>query len=415
MRIIEPTELSRWERHRRRTRSYKKLRGMAIFLLILLAAGAFGYVRYNRPLPAPTFKSSELTHRKSTPSITWPGYGQSAIGTVEDGLLADHFADKAAPIASVAKVITALVVLDAKPLKLDQPGPNIMLTETDEAIYHDYIARGGSVSGVTAGKTITEYEALQAVMLPSSNNMSETITNWAFGSQEKYIEAANRYVRKHGLKHTTVADASGFSPQTVSTASDLVRLGILAMNHPVLAQISSQKEASSAVSGAITNVNRLLGVNGTVGIKTGNTDEAGGCFLLATNRTLTNGQTKTVIVAVMGAPTLGQALADSQPLAAQTVAGFRSFVAVTAGQQIGVVTTGWGSQAAALAEKDVTMFGWGNETVQITAQPELGRLTKGAQVGNVSLQLGSLRSQVPMVLSDQLQPPTTSWRVKRII
>ncbi len=414
MRIIEPVELSRWERRRRRTHSHRRWRGLLLLGVGLVLIGTAGYYRYQRPLPDPTFTPTKLVHASSVPKITWPNYGQAAIGTIEDGVLADNNADKPVPIASVAKVVTALVVLDAKPLHLNQPGPVITLTAADEAIYHRYIAKGGSVSGVTAGKTLTEYQALQAVMLPSSNNISESVTNWAFGSQQKYIEAANKYLKKQGLSNTVVADSSGFSPQTVSTASDVVRLGVLAMNNPVLAQIAAQKEATAEVSGPITNVNRLLGVNGTVGIKTGNTDEAGGCFLLAAQKTLTNGQIKTVIVAVLAAPSLGRAMTDSQPLASQVAAGFRSYTAVRAGQQLGVIAMAWGARSAVVAKEDIVIFGWGNESNKLTAIPALSRFSKGDQVGTATITAGQQTGTTGMVLSDQLASPSTNWRLRRI-
>lgn len=414
MRIIEPVELTRWERRRRRTRSRRRWRGMSFLSIGLLMIGMAGYYRYQRPLPNPTFTPTKLVQANSLPKIAWPAFGQAAVGTVEDNLLAENNTDKPVPIASVAKVITALVVLDAKPLKLDQTGPAITLTAADEALYHSYIAKGGSVSGVTAGSTITEYEALQAVMLPSSNNISETVTNWAFGSQQKYVEAANKYLKKQGFTKTTVADSSGFSPQTVSTASEIVRIGVIAMNNPVLAQISAQKEAASGVSGPITNVNRMLGVNGTVGIKTGNTDEAGGCFLLAAQKTLSNGTTKMVIVAVLGAPNLARAMAESQPLATQTAAGFRSYTAVAAGQQLGVIEMAWGAKSAVLAKQDITLFGWGDEARDLTAVPALSRFAKGDEVGKAIVESDNQDGETGMILSDQLDSPSSGWRWRRI-
>lgn len=414
MRIIEKRELGRWERRRRRAKDYRRVRNALVSLLIVGLLGAGGYYRYQRPLPVPVFVATNMANAAAAPKISWPEYGQSAVGTIEEGFLADSGAGSPVPIASVAKTVTALVVLDAKPLKINQQGPAITLTAADEAIYHAYIAKGGSVSGVTAGKTMTQYEALQALMLPSSNNISETLTNWAFGSQAKYVEAANKFLRKQGFKRTTIADSSGFSPQTVSTAAEVVKIGVLAMKHPVLAQIVAQKEAASAVSGPIMNVNRLLGVNGTVGIKTGNTDEAGGCFLLATEKILTNGEVKTIIVAVLGAPTLGRAMLDTQPLAAQTVTGFRSYTALSKGQQLGQVTTAWGAQSAVLAKEKVTLFGWGNEKLKLDTKPALGQLSKGTNVGLVTVKSRALQSQTIMVLSDELPRPTSAWLWRRI-
>jgi D-alanyl-D-alanine carboxypeptidase (penicillin-binding protein 5/6) len=382
----------------------------------MLLGTAWAYQRFNRPLPAPTFVAGSLGVASEEPKIAWPAYGQVAVGTVEDGLLAQSNVASAAPLptASLAKVVTALTVLDKKPLAPGQQGPDILLTVTDEALYHSYIAKGGSVSGVTAGKTITEYQALQTIMLPSSNNMAETLTNWAFGSQEAYRKAAEAYTKKHGLSSTIIADASGFSSDTRSTAVDLVKIGILAMKQPVLSEIVAQPSATIPVAGIVNNVNRLLGVDGIVGIKTGNTDQAGGCYLVASRRVLSGGHSRTLLVAIMGAPTLARALADSRPLLNQVASGFSAKTIVTAGQQLGIVKTTWGSQSAALAQDNITIFGWNSSGATLTTQPRLEALHQGASVGSATVSKGVDRATISMYLSDPLRAPSTSWRLKHI-
>ena len=414
MRIIEPGELSRWERKRRKSMSRRRSRSFAIFLLVLLLVFSLGYYRYQLPYKSPEFSASTLQQTVAHPKITWPSYGQSAVGTTQDGILATHDTNQPVPIASVAKVITVLTVLDKKPLELHQQGPAITLTAADEALYHDYVAKGGSVSGVTAGKTITEYESLQAILLPSSNNMSDTLANWAFGSQQAYLLAARSYLQKHDLKATTVADASGFSPQTVSTAQDLVAIGILAMKNPVLSEIMNQSTATIGVAGTVNNVNRLLGVDGIIGMKTGNTDEAGGCFLVAAQRTLGNGEKKTIVAAILGAKTLAQALVDSRPLLNQVVANYRPYVAVTAGQQLGVIKTEWGQQSAVLAKNDITFFGWGDAKLAVTAKVKLNSLSKSRSIGSAEVSSGSQQATTYLMLSNDLLPPTATWRLARI-
>lgn len=414
MRVIEPVELYRWERKRRRGKNRRRTRSFVVFLVVLLMLFSAAYYRYQRPYQAPVFTARTSQKAVAHPKIVWPSYGQSAVGTTEDGVLASQNADKPVPIASVAKVITVLTILDKKPLNLHQQGPEITLTSTDEVIYHDYIAKGGSVSGVTAGRKITEYESLQAILLPSSNNMADTLVNWAFGSQEAYLAAAKVFLHKNGLHNTTVSDASGFSPQTVSTADDLVKIGIIAMKNPVLSEVFSQKSANIEVAGTLNNVNRLLGVDGIVGIKTGNTDQAGGCYLVAAERTLSDGQKKTIIAAVLGANTLSQAAADSRPLLNQVVTNYKPYVALTAGQQLGVVQTAWGQQSAVLAADDVTFYGWGNADLSVQTKVSLSNLAKNSNVGTATVHSSSESKTVPLTLSSDIPAPSQLWRLGRI-
>src|SRR6185369_7705722 len=123
----------------------------------------------------------------------------------------------------------------------------------------------------------------------------------------------------------------------------------------VLSQIVAERSALLPVEGLVTNTNYKLGQNGLVGIKTGNTDEAGGCFLLATNRQI-GGKTVTIVSAVLGAPSLYMAMNDSVNLANSTVNGFGHRNAITAGQEIGHYTTYDKQNITVTAQKDIQVF-----------------------------------------------------------
>lgn len=243
-----------------------------------------------------------------TSPMPWPQYGQSAYGVTDNGILASSAPQSTSvPVASLAKVITALAVLKQKPLAPGEQGPMITLNEQDVALYNDYLRKDGSVTPVEVGERITQYQAMLAMMLPSSNNMSDSLTRWAFGSDEAYIAYANKMIKDLGLKNTLVADASGFSPNTKSTAEDMVQLGILYMKNPLLKQIAMQREATIPVAGVIPNYNAPLNKDGILGIKVGYTDEAGRSFLVADVR-----KDGTVsVAAAVGAPDLATAMRDA--------------------------------------------------------------------------------------------------------
>ena len=134
--------------------------------------------------------------------------------------------------ASITKVITALVVLEDHPIAAGEGGPEIAYTDADVDIYWDMVAQNGSVAPVRAGSTLTLRESLEAMLLPSGNNYSISIANWAYGSVDAFLERARTWLDAHGLVDTRIADSSGLSLDNVSTAADLVQLGEIALADP---------------------------------------------------------------------------------------------------------------------------------------------------------------------------------------
>ena len=171
-------------------------------------------------------------------ALALPGFGTYAVGAVGfDGLLAAGNEQAPMATASITKVITALVVLEEHPIAPGEGGPEITYTDADVAIYWDMIAQNGSVAPVQAGATLTLRESLEAMLLPSGNNYAISIANWGFGSVDAFLERARTWLDARGLANTRIADSSGLSLDNVSTAAELVRLGELALENPVLAEI----------------------------------------------------------------------------------------------------------------------------------------------------------------------------------
>jgi D-alanyl-D-alanine carboxypeptidase (penicillin-binding protein 5/6) len=265
MRIVEPHEFKN-VKHPKETRSSNKLlRGALLAVVVLYVA-----VSLLRPLPPVMLTSSALSPTSTKqPTISWPSYGQAAIGAVGYGTLGTHGEVKSLPTASVAKVMTALAVLTKKPLSIGEQGPVITITQDDVDEYNKTIAMDGSNVPVVVGEQITQYEALQALLLPSANNMAYTLAKWAYGSEQEYLLFVNNFAKSLGMQNTNFDDTSGYSAGTVSTAQDLVKLAVNAMDNPVIAEITAQPEATIPIAGKIYNVNGLLGKDGIVGVKTG--------------------------------------------------------------------------------------------------------------------------------------------------
>jgi D-alanyl-D-alanine carboxypeptidase (penicillin-binding protein 5/6) len=235
-------------------------------------------------------------------NVTLPEVGQTAIGTLDQGVIKHTDSETQAPIASITKVITALVLLEKRPLQLGEKGDTITLNEKDFQYFNDYYAKLGTVTAVAVGESMSQYEALEAILLPSSNNMSDTMIDRYFASMEDYLTYANDYLRRNGLDNTVVADASGFSPGSKSTPSDLIKLGQLALQNPIIKEIVAKPFTTISVGGDIPNYNQLINEPNIIGIKPGTTDEAGYCLLFAANLPDAAGNTVTVITATIGHP-----------------------------------------------------------------------------------------------------------------
>jgi D-alanyl-D-alanine carboxypeptidase (penicillin-binding protein 5/6) len=234
--------------------------------------------------------------------INWPqNISAAAIGVQGAGVITSQNDTKQRPIASIAKLITAMAILEKHPLKDDtDTGPDILITEADEQLYRDYVAKNGTVVLVQAGTTVTERDALEAMLLPSANNFADTTATWAFGSLKNYHAYATDMLKRLGIHDTTIGiDGSGLDPSTKSTASDLVRIGELALKNPIIAHIVALHSAYIPVAGWIPNYNAMVTDYGYTGLKPGESVQAGNTLLFSTDQII-NGQKFTVVGAILG-------------------------------------------------------------------------------------------------------------------
>jgi serine-type D-Ala-D-Ala carboxypeptidase (penicillin-binding protein 5/6) len=234
------------------------------------------------------------------PGAVWPLYGQAAVQIGQSQIHAGPNRHAAA-IASVAKVMTAYVVLRDHPLRLGQDGPTITLTDADVADTDRRRGQQESIVSIVAGEQLTERQALQALLLPSANNIAAVLAGWDAGSADRFVARMNATARSLGMTHTRYTDPSGYDDATVSTAAEQVRIVDRAMRLPVFASIVATPSATLPVAGTVHNTNTLLGHDGFVGVKTGSDDAAGGCFAFRAVRLL-DGKQRTVTGVVLGQP-----------------------------------------------------------------------------------------------------------------
>jgi serine-type D-Ala-D-Ala carboxypeptidase (penicillin-binding protein 5/6) len=243
-------------------------------------------------------------HRKSRavalPRTVWPASGQAAVQIGQSRIQAGPNQHPAA-IASVAKVMTAYLVLRDHPLQPGRDGPAMTLTEADVNDTDRRRDRRESVVSIAAGERLTERQALQALLLPSANNIAAVLARWDAGSAGRFVARMNATARSLGMTHTRYTDPSGYDDTTRSTAADQVLIVDRAMRLPAFARIVSTASATLPVAGIVHNTDTLLGRDGFVGVKTGSDDAAGGCFAFRASGRI-DGKRTTITGVVLGQP-----------------------------------------------------------------------------------------------------------------
>ncbi len=386
-----------------------------VTLLMMVFLLAIGLYQYSRPLPViqPT---TNFSQPQTSPAVNlpWPAYGQGALGAKGYGVLATHGEQKPVPIASITKVVTALAVLKEKPLAKGEKGPNITINSDDVAIYNEYVSQGGSVTSIAKGSQISEYDGLQSMLIPSSNNMAATVAKWAFGSVDNYVKYANQMLADMGFKQTRVDEASGFSVNSVSTATELIKLGEIALANEVIAEIVKKATVNLPVAGEVRNINWLLGTEGVIGIKTGNTNEAGGCLLFAAQKTIF-GQPIILIGVILGAPDRNQAITDSREILQSVEDGFEKVPVVKKGRSLGTYKTPWDTKSELIASDELAVLVWKGSTISpiLKAQTISAPKLAGTHVGEIYIAYGEQQKTVPVELKNDLAGPGWHWRLSR--
>ncbi len=335
----------------------------AILLLLLVVAGVAAW-SYFRPIPTVaatgSLPASEVI-AGTPPALPWPARGSAAVSAQNLGFIGSSGNEQAIPAASVTKVMTALVILEDKPLKRDEQGPTITITNTDVQAYSADVADNQSALEVRVGEQLTELQLLQGMLIPSANNFAETLARWDAGSIDAFVAKMNARTAALKLTHTRFADTSGADAGSVST----------------------------------TGANFLFGATVTV-----------------------DGKPIVVFGCVMGQPTLDVAFATAKVLIASLQATLHIRQVITRNQTIATYVTAWGNQSDLVSPVDVIVLAWPGMVLRqrldvlpiVVDRP----IPAGTKKGNVHIVLGDYNLDVPLVTSDPLFPPGRLWRLTRV-
>lgn len=386
-------------------------------LVLLVAFTSWNYLRPVPDVGAVTTGLDRYVITGTAPSLPWPQTGSAAVGVSNLGLIATSGDVAPAPAASIAKVMTALVVLADKPLARDQLGPSLIMTDQDVATYTADAADQQSVVPVALDEHLSEFEALEAMLIPSGNNIAETLARWDAGTVPAFVTKMNERAMALHLEHTTFADPAGVSIQTVSTPTDLMALGMAALQQDVIAEIVSLPQTTLPVAGIVYNVNGALGQNGIVGIKTGFGLGTGAEFLFAA-AVQVDGRQLTLYGCVMGQPTLDTAFRAAEALIGAMEPALKARALVTPGDVVGLYQSAWGSQSSVVATQGVTFVEWPGMVLRMqlnAAKVPAGDLPlSGTPAGTLHVALGDQMADVPLVTNGTVSGPSLMWRLFRI-
>ena len=424
---VLPRRASRHARPRRAAAGSRRLRSRALIAgaVVLVAAVAWVAVQLLRPV-APMTLAASVTTARVVPGAAqrpdWPGGAEAAVGLPGIGLLGAHGGSQPVPIASLAKIMTAYVVLSDHPLPAVGSGPAITVTAADAAAYAGDQRQGQSVVRVTPGEKLTERQALEAMLIPSGNNIASLLARWDSGSQSSFVAKMNARARQFGLHSTRYADASGADPATVSTASDQFRLTVAALQIPAFRQIVAMPQVTLPVAGVAYNVNAALGHDRIVGVKTGSSSQAGGCLAFAALRTVA-GSHVTIVGVVLGVQAtpaqpseLGGVISASENLLASIGGDLEHVQIVRPGAVLGSVSSAWTYGPAAVAATGVAVTAWPGTPVTITVTPRpLGHaIRQGQRVAQATVTVGSQVSHITLDASQAAPAPSIGWLLTRL-
>ena len=351
--------------------------------------------------------------------VLTPAFGaQEAVALGGVGQVAIAGAQSPTPIASLTKMMSALVVLRDHPLAAGASGPNITVTATDVASYRLEGSEGDSVVAVRAGEQLSELAALEAALIPSGDNVIQLLANWDAGSSASFTAKMNSLARTLGLRHTHYAGPSGVDPATVSTAAEQLRLAEVAMANPVFAGIVGMAQVSLPVAGVQYNVDADLGSDGIDGIKTGWVPQGGGCFVFSAADDI-DGRNVSVLGAVLGeqgVTPVPTALSVARKLVVSTEKTIR-VERLAAGSRVATLTIPDGSPVPVVTTARLSFLGWSGARAHVVVQlvrHVSSSLPAGSRVGILVMTLGSERRTAVLRTTAALRAPSFGWRLTHL-
>ena len=379
-------------------------------------------LQLTRPVPAPMLALTVpdvVTAPGTAPALPWPAQGESAVSVPEAGFLQASGPETPVPVASLTKVMTAYLVLRDHPLGPSASGPSITMTAADQLdAAADARANATSIP-VVAGASFSERQLLDALLVHSANDVADALARWDSGNASSFVAKMNATAHALGMNGTRYVDPSGIDAADVSTAADQLRLADVAMSIPTFATVVAQPAVNIPGAGLLSNYVPAVGIDGVVGVKSGFTQAAMGCVVLAAERQVAGRQ-----VLVLAALTGQQGGADPIRVADKSAIALVDTVATGLSEQtlvpatttVGSVTVPWNRHKASVTTTSaVDALVWPGTRWSTSLRPSAvnGTVPAGDRVATLIVSDGIRRFAVPLVTTSGLPGPSMRWRLVR--
>jgi len=342
-------------------------------------------------------------------AVVWPTEGSAAIGVAGfDGSPATT--TDAVPMASITKLVTALMIVEELPLSVGESGPEFSFTARDRQTYYNYLAADESALNVPVGGTLTEYQMLQGILIGSAGNYTDHLASTIWPTDTVFAAAATNWLSRHNLTGITVVEPTGIESANVADPASLITLARYAMADPVIAEIVRTPSVTLPGAGEVVNTNDLLADPEVVGLKTGTLY---GAYNLLAAKEITVGDTTVRVYATALAQTSDEARdSETARLLSDVAAEVAQPRVLPAGTIAGVVTTAWGATANMVTDDEVSLLLWNGATAAVTSDLALGDAREANDtVGSISTKgpLGTASTGVH--LTADIPGPDALWRL----
>lgn len=386
--------------------------------VLLLLVAAYALVAAIAPGPAPRIAYADATTVQfvADPSLVEPVVADqlepTAAGWLGTGDIVSN-SEEAVPMASIVKLVTALVCLENRPIEAGSEGETVTWGEADAARAGEIAAAQGVTSGLDVGAQVSEKDLLALMLLPSASDAAYAYATSVFGSVDAFGEAANQWADAQGLDSVDVAGPDGLNPASIAAPADVVRLAKLALANPVIAElVALQTYDIPGLAEPVRNTNPLLGdVDGVVGVKTGTLLEYGS-HLASAQTFEVDGRELTSVVAVMSRDAEARA-ADSRAVLEQLTTLPFAVEIVPPSTVLATATTAEGKSIELISSDEVTQVLVPGETAErtVTARTlQAGPIEADETVGTVTVSSPAGKADVQLVASQTLPAPGYWWK-----
>ncbi len=387
-----------------------------VILILLVALASVVQILRSVPLPQARATLTNASVPGAKPVLPWPSQGGGELEIQNVGAMSSIKPNTELPLGSVAKIITALVVVKDHPLSLGGTGPTITVAPSDVTLYQTMLSQQDSVIPVASGEKLNEYQLLEALLIPSANNIAYMLANWDAGSVAAFVAKMNALAKSLGVHSMAFTGPSGLNPHTMGSAHDLVISAQALLNNPVLSEIVAKPQVSLPIVGVTYNIDYNVGHNGFVGIETGSMANGGNLVFAAAGP---SGSKDLIVGAVLGQP-------GAQPLIAALSEGSKLVDAarkipvtirvLSAGQTVALISAPGISPVPVRAAQSVSLLAWpGLGVTYSTKFSKLGHTVgKGTKVGTMRVSIGNQAQTVSLVATRAIYSPSLTWRLTRI-